>query len=346
MVAINLVHSELSNDTVDLVFTDSMKGSSAICERVKKAGIFNHVYYIQMSDFLVDSNISSLKRKIKLFSNYCSFYLKPEHLISGKYGVYDSYGRLFVFQVNIDLELCFYQYCYRKNPDLQLNIYEEAYLSYFSDNGALKINTRDVIDVIGTVLFRRNMRKNISNAYYFHPEFVQYHSYFVLKKMIPFSQNVDYLKPVLNSIFNFNPNLIKHSKVIYVEDSYYEQGIDIGDNEFVCKLHSKLGNRMIVKLHPRSLQDRFSPNYIRIMKRNDIPLELYALNCNDDLVLISMYSSGIISTALCNEHIKSYFVYPLAKKHIEDMEKRLNKILKYFSDKCRVVENIDQMEIE
>lgn len=345
MVAINLAITEFQNDDVDLALTDSTNGSDEVCTKLWDESVFKDVYYVKMSAFQLEEKQSFIHRKYKLLRNYMKFFWKSEKYFSQHTGIEKVYDRICVFQVNIDLELCAYNYCWRKNRNVELCIYEEAYLSYFADQGALKINAKDTIDLLSKLSPCPSMRKQIKKAYYFMPEFVQYAHSFEICRMKSFETNKNKLLDVLNRIFDYKAKNEERYHYIYVEDSYHEQGIDIGDEAIVNELYRMLGDELILKLHPRTKNNRFMDQGIPIMKRSDIPLELIILNSDTKMVLLSMYSSGIITPIFGgNGKIASYFLFPCSDKKFVEFSDRIKQLSSSFKENPKCIYHLDDLK--
>lgn len=344
MVATNLKITEFKNDDVDILLTDCMSDSKNVYENIKKSKIFRNVFFVKMKDFKDKSAKKSLISKLKILKMHYIFLKKSVPFFVEKTNITQAYDRLFVFQVNIDLELCAFNYCYKMNNKIELCLYEESYLSYIAGKNELKIYEKDTIDKLSILLRLPQMRKAIKYGYYFCPDLLCYRPYFKICKIKKFDENKDSLTKIFNEFWNYTPQKFK-GKVIYCEDSYYIDGDDIGDDAIVFELNKRLKEGdFFVKLHPRSNQNRFYKNEIAILENNNIPLELVLLNMDKEVVFLSLYSSSIISVTLCFEmQHKAYFLFPCSKKKKEVLEKRLKKFLEKFNASCQILNEISDV---
>lgn len=103
-----------------------------------------------------------------------------------------------------------------------------------------------------------------------------------IEKLDPISPyDNDYLR-LINTIFDYKPDkLLDQADLLIMEESHYTDGLMIDNYDF--KLYKKLldrykGKKIIVKLHPRTDKDRFSPNGFKVLSNSKIPWELYVLN--------------------------------------------------------------------
>lgn len=346
MVAINLSKNLWKEDDIDLLLTDCTSNSKGIYDRLKKIDIFHEVFYMSTKEF---NRVKEKKigRKIFLLKNYFEYYMRAEKYIEKHSTIRDRYDRLAVFQVNIDLELCVFNYCYDKNKDIELCLYEEAYSSYIAGSDSLKLFEEDIIDKLGVILHRPSMRKSIRKAYYYNPELIQYTPYFEVIRMPKLSQNLDTLLPVFNYIWDFDIDEKFLYRAIYCEDGAYLYGIDLDDEEIVTQISNIYGEDIAIKLHPRSKVDRFVNIQIQKLERNDVPIELYILNSNRKIQLITMYSSAVISPILCcGNEVQAIFVYECSQKKSLEAKKyknRLNKILENLNENFIIIKKIEQL---
>lgn len=109
--------------------------------------------------------------------------------------------------------------------------------------------------------------------------------------------------PILDKVFSVKECKDSYDKkIIFFEESYYNDGIVTGDVELVEKIAGIYGkDNIMVKVHPRNKENRFENLGYMTNKDFTVPWEAIALNMGnlEEKVLVSMTSTALISTYLC-----------------------------------------------
>ena len=116
----------------------------------------------------------------------------------------------------------------------------------------------------------------------------------------------------MNDVFDFALKVDTYSqRVIFFEESYYNDGIDVNDIEIVNDLEKQYGKEnILIKRHPRNRKDRFGELGYYTSVENSVPWEVIALNIPDldNKILVTMTSTALISTFLLfNTHAQMVF---------------------------------------
>ena len=149
----------------------------------------------------------------------------------------------------------------------------------------------------------------------------------------------------INYIFNYKdiPEL-KNADVILMEEFYKNDGFfdsDVDKELFKKLLQFHPNLNVVMKLHPRSVENRFSNDFF-VMENNGIPWEVYSMNCDlQDKILISLSCSTMASTKLLfGDEIRSLLLYPILLDEILKKEKGKSYFNKNFRKKLNDRRNL------
>lgn len=152
---------------------------------------------------------------------------------------------------------------------------------------------------------------------------------------------------IVNYIFEYVPDeAIKKADVFIMEESFYNDGLmqENADYVFYEKLRNAFPNlNFLVKLHPRTRENRFKDNFEYLHKSN-IPWEVYLLNENfDDKIFISMSCTTMISPKLLFG--KEYYCM-LIYKVIGEQVKRLDGTAYYNEQWLHMLDELQKLYTE
>lgn len=139
--------------------------------------------------------------------------------------------------------------------------------------------------------------------YFFDPKLCLWNTRSKMIEIPSLIETRNVINPILNKVFSVKECKDSYDrKIIFFEESYYNDGIITGDIELVEELAEVYGkDNIIVKVHPRNKENRFKKLGYLTNKDSTIPWEAIALNIGDleNKVLATMTSTALISTYLC-----------------------------------------------
>ena len=140
-------------------------------------------------------------------------------------------------------------------------------------------------------------------------------------------------------------------EVIFFEESYFADSIDVGDELIIKQIANKVGlDNFLLKIHPRNPVNRFESVGIHVNKDTSIPWEIIALNKDlNDKILITI-ASGSALTSLVNTNIKPKKIIMLM--NCEEMDDELltpsldilRRIAKSFNDVVWLPKSIEEVD--
>ena len=101
---------------------------------------------------------------------------------------------------------------------------------------------------------------------------------------------------ILNQFWNYNKESNLKGKIIFLEESFYVDGRGNRDLEIINDIMKySYGREILVKLHPRTRDNRFRKLGLSVYENTSVPWELLALNGDlDDTILVCVGSGAIL----------------------------------------------------
>lgn len=325
ITAVQLKMTAFSHESADILVTDELAHYEKIAKGIEKSGIFSRVYTVKIKDydwknwkftfggFFYDKDIKSRVRCIKdkhydvlLYCNYTGFCA------------------------------CLAAFLRRKHH-AELMMFEDGFASY-SDHWRTGLNKAmhpmSLSDKFVYGVIRRSPYYT-TKYWVFNPELIKDWNFgFSIEKIDKI--NADTLN-ALNIIYQYDKSPDDYSGVrcIFFEESYYADGIDVGDIEIVDTVAKIIGkDNLMVKIHPRNPENRFERLGYKTNVDTEIPWEIIALN-ND-------FSNTILITIASGSSITSHFISNVSAKMsilLYDMDEidreKLTPSLVVFDKICR-----------
>lgn len=306
----------LSQEKCDIYIFDTFPSAKKMFERIKEYDLFADVYYICDSDYLRNGRADALRTTI-LPSSFKKILIKKEYKQIFLFNIYGAFNEL-IFNV-----------LKRNNEQLIVNMVEDGPSIYHIE----EYKDGTIRKLIYPILNIKSYLKNIDCWWFSKPELMEA-LYDGIKKEIPHinKQDKKFIN-IINYVFGYKSNaLIDNAEIIIMEECYWSDGLlkTNGDFNLFLKIKESFSdNTIVVKLHPRTRENRFGKEF-NVVEANGIPWEVYALNMNmDNKILISLSCATMISTKLLyNEETYSLLLYPI----IEDSIKNTNNGSKYLTE--------------
>lgn len=292
------------NNSVTLVMSKSVPNSIRIIQRLSETKFFNELFLIDNETVDWNKGIYNVpffrnqEMKKILKNTPLDNYYYDTYLFAGLGGFSNSFG----------------QWLLKYNPKLKIEMYEEGASSY-SRIYEEAIQRRKCNSSFHKRIFYKffpHALKLYSCFYYFTPELVLWGDKSSYKKIPALQEYIDEIRRVLNYVFEYDALVDDyHQRVIFFEESYYNDGIDVDDISIVNQLAVKYGQEAIfVKRHPRNKENRFAQVGFVTSHDSSVPWELIAMNLEnlDEKILVTMTSTALISTfLLLNSNAKMIF---------------------------------------
>ncbi len=313
-----------SNDELDLVVTDTFSGSDRILDKIKEEKKFNNVYFVPIKDIILSKTIMQKIKKL-IFVLFPSIMLKKRWMKEIKY--YDE-----IYIGNYDLYTSSLRSFYAfRNYYPKVFMYEEAYISYFPIDEMYPIfGFMKFIEWRNKILGKEKItRSNLDGWLLFEPNKLLYNpkcSVFKLDREIchdpSFIKTVDHIFSVSKVLKNYD------RKYIIFEEAVLANNKDIDDERVFDEIVKIVGrDNAIIKLHPRTSEDRFSKKKIKTLKSDGVPWEALALVGDfSDKVLIAISSSAIPTyKMLIEDKMNAYMLFKFIKTDFKQFAAKYDK---------------------
>lgn len=298
------------DDDMDVILTDDCADSEVVFQRLRESRIFRNCYYFESCKILFSQDKSNISKLVNLIA------------LGGLGSKVPQTFRLEEIDFCYDTFLCYVvgradeQFLFneitKRNPHAHCELFEEGYVSYFSPKGFLSVEKNNRLSWSGLLpsvmtLFgkkRRLIERHVSCAWCFDPALVQYRADFEIRQIPKFDGGNRELIDKLNGVFRYDASVFT-ADYVFLEDSFYmnhdyTNNEAYGDLELVKKIYRSCRERgeFLVKLHPRTKDNRFQPLHIPTNQVN-LPLELVALNGAKGKTFFTVASGAPLSCLLC-----------------------------------------------
>lgn len=311
IASIQIKRFDLKCDDVDIVLTDDSAGMEQIAANLRATGLFKNVYFVHIKEKYRGGNI--IKRVVKIKNIYVRK-SKVEQL----YGIKNFDYEQFYFCVHDITSLLLYRCISKHNKDVVAHRYEEGYSTYtIFDVYNQKLHY--FINVFSLILREPNLYKKTRYIHLFNPNFLLYKNNYERIPIHEIESNDVEFREILNSIFDYNEagNEFEQAKYIFFEESFFvDKKQKINDYEIVQEIAKVVGkDNLIVKLHPRTVINRFEKLGIRV-SQSTLPWEVIQLNHNfSDKCLIAISSGAVLSSKIWfKSDIKVIMMYKCTNK--------------------------------
>lgn len=321
LVAIQLQLTIKKEDSVSVILTDESRGSKEIADRLRGAGFFHGVYYLEKK--VGPEQVGAAYRARTLCSGV--FGRLPE-------GMPRDYVCDELIGYNLDLSThAVYAALCRRNPAICCNAMEEGLLSYAtpeSSSGLLR-----AIQRCRRLLGWKILRKSVRKFYCFNPSVYQGELEPVAIPKLDCSSAM--LRGLLQQVFLGDRVLEPYrQKYIYLPCIYdMEGGKPIGEAALAAMLQKQLGkNDLLVKVHPRDDAGRYSASGAVVDTNSPVPFEvLCILQDFADKVLITTLSGSVLNvSALIAQPPACYYAYPLCELEGNPMAQHFCDVISHY----------------
>ncbi|NCC01803.1 MAG: hypothetical protein EOM34_14225 [Clostridia bacterium] len=340
IIAASLRNTIYKEDKVDLIIYNSFGNAASLYRESNNLDYYRKV-------FLADTPLTfcgkkyAFKEKLPKYFIYLASLIAPKNTCRSILNEeFDCKYDHMIFNGDGALPECIFNSCLKDNPKLICYRIEDGYFSYMKIFGKEKGRARVLFESTMHHMFRtKNIRNYIRGYYLSEPDLKQVEYPYPAIRISKFSRdNIELIK-FLNKVFDYDPSNNREfdGKVIYFEDgaSFFDgsdEEISIMQ-EIIKTIPSK---DILVKRHPRRIEDRFAPMGISCCTVNSVPWELIQLNGHfDGQTLISSCSGTLYNSDIYfGDKCKKIFTYRMMKnppfitkeEHFEDFLTKFREV--------------------
>ena len=291
ITAVQLRLTIFKEDEADIIITDDLAHQYDIAKGVVSSGIFKNVYTAKTKGY----NWKNWKFVIAGRAYDSNLLHRLPFVIDNKYDI-------FLYCNYSGFCTCLASYL-KRTQNTQLMMFEDGFISYtehWRKHIQYSIEPSRFIEKV-LYFFEKKSNYYVSKYWVFNPNLISDWNFnFTIEKIPNITENTI---SALNRIYNYDQCTDNYSsyKCIFFEESYYADGIDIRDLEIVDRVSTIIGKaNMMIKIHPRNPENRFSKLGYKTNSNTEIPWEIIALN-ND-------FSDTILMTIALGSSITSHFI--------------------------------------
>lgn len=266
----------LSLDT-DFSFHENSLKESGLFHRVIRSDVSNILWTKEFNECSEENRESWFLDKLKQScgsipdEDYSDFY----------FGMDDAYNK-FLYYCMVEMGM---------RP--ALHMFDEGTASY-----VLPFTKRIQVDHIPHSHFgEQAFLKNIKELLLYAPELRSGNLPFPVNKIPSIDRNSSEVRKIFNMIFGYKPGLTLR-RYIYFEGGCFNDNMGTMDIDILNQVAEIIGkDNIAVKLHPRTVNDRFTRRGYYVMPNQNIPWEMYAINEElENHVYISNSSTAALTT--------------------------------------------------
>lgn len=317
-VALWIKSTYFSDEDSDIIISDHMNGSLELHHRLSRETIFQNCYYVQNYNYIHGDYYDDCRNKITRMR----MLLNPKKYLKKYFHVKRSYSKLFVSNMDNFAKVIFDVVSRKRKCDLYLfedgiGSYAEIYNQFYNDTRISYLNR--VEDIIGRCIIKqKSIYGNVSGMYLFNTDILGWNAEFPLVEMKKVNRDNQAFKDLCNRVFDYSHGIDSDAyskKYIFMEESYFSEGVPINDVELVEEISKNVGkNNVSVKIHPRNKINRFWKAGYVTNSNTGIPWEVIVMNMDDiqNHVFITVASSSVVNMILIfGERIKAFSLYDL-----------------------------------
>lgn len=341
LVSMRIILEKHKNDVVDLLLSDSIANVELLVERLNYVGLFNDIKIVEYKLKLKSLNGA------QLLGYTLEQHLKQKGYFSNTSKIDTFYNKIYFSNTNIKYD-CIFKEIKNLNANrekLELHIIEDGFSTYAEFNEKIFCKSFKKVGNIDKLrkIYRIIQGCNLANAemlHVFSPELLEWKPQFGINEIPKIGLvDIEYLEEI-NKIFDYeNTNDQYKQNVIFFEESYYADKIDVADEKVVDLIVDVIGkDDVLIKIHPRNPINRFEKKGYITNKNTTIPWEVIAQNIDLNNKILVTIASGSALTTLVNMNIKPQKIVMLMNcEEIDDSNltptlPMLRKLAKYYKE--------------
>lgn len=326
MVAINIKKNILGSAPADLVLTDHAAGNREIAERLRKAEIFEKVYFISVKDY--DQGKAYLFDVNSIREKFFGVQIQVEKLLK----LEKKYDYFWYACPTFFSKLLYSYLCLMRRSIVNGYCFEDG-LAVYCESRKWFETPKDVKEKIVGVLGRKTeLVRGLRGFYVFRPELLMWKPHCPVRVIPAFDKTDTEMLRLLNEIFDYDGKPFQYP-FIYFEQPFAK--FENRDVELLKEIASELGKEHIaVKLHPRSEKNRFAEAGFCMDFPQRIPSELMLLNCDErKTALLSVFSSALVVPYMAfGIRIKTFTLLRLMDCENNDTMKTMYQLFRRLSE--------------
>lgn len=293
IVTTQIAQTRLKNYQIDIIISDHIAKPENLIRNIKNSRFFDNVFFYTPRKHFCN------KPRYRYYFEYLKQLFFRKYFWDDEMKIHPEYDEFYfvmpTFEANM-IARCI------KNKKLKIFMFEDGFASYTNLYGNIikKLYRNDVLKLYRKIFYSELYK--IEGIYVFNPKYMEWNASFPIL-------NIEKIQKkhvlVLNEVFGYENLENEYNKdIIFFEESYYRDGIFIGDEELISIIAEKIGkDSLMVKIHPRNPYNRFLKMGLKTNTNTAIPWEIIALNIDISSKILVTVASGSALTSLLNTNM-------------------------------------------
>ncbi|MCR5323416.1 MAG: alpha-2,8-polysialyltransferase family protein [Lachnospiraceae bacterium] len=308
MVALWISHRYLTGERIEFWISDHMNNGDIIAEKINKLCNDYKAKYIKTKSYIrYDVYWNKNPRYWRMF---------PQKLLAKFVEAKSTYKRIFIANMDRFAQMSYNALSHIQKTKPRLFLYEDGISTYSLFMKKMYDDTRLVSPkkyrqkIFRKICHDQSIWGNIRGALVFCPKLMSWTPSRNIRIDKIDSSDMIY-RNIVNEVFDYQGIEEGYNrKYIFMEESYFADGIEVNDVQMIEKIADKVGKENImIKIHPRNPINRFEELGYKTNKNTSIPWEVICMNNKDitDKILISISSASIVMpSVIFGYNIKAY----------------------------------------
>lgn len=293
MMACHIAMLYYKDYDIDITISEGIKGGETLAQNAQNVTLFRRVFFIKNKKTFLSSPsfLGRCKYVCGRIREVWNNWTIAKNLAKNKYDAC-------LFSNISILTKLFTSILKKHNPNVHLAIFEEGLVTYtrlYSSGDAPTSLYRRFIDRMGLLT-------KIDTLYLCHPYLLEWDlPNGTIVHLQPINKNNTELIVALNTIFDYNQcEDVYDKRIVFFEESHVFEGFDVPDVDIVNQIANVVGKEEImIKIHPRNPENRFSKLGFKTNKNTSIPWEVILLNQSfDNKIFVTISSGAVVSPYL------------------------------------------------
>lgn len=334
MVA-SIIRTNFNSENInDVIITGMVPGMDRRAAKLRELGCYRNVYYVDTKV----CNYNYKKIDCKLRKGICE--IRGCNLEIVKKLPYD-YTDIYSMDVTcLSGNICRELQKRGRKPSIHLfeegfGCYTDYYYKHLYSNNIIK---KLIIEIMSKIRKSTPALECVQELLLFELEFLRWKPQYKVTQIKKPALNKDRkLIDELNYIFEYSNEFNYQQQVIFFEDCIYQDTGDSRDFQVIKELANHVGKEnIIVKLHPRTKNNRFISDGFSTEEKQGIPWEIVAMNMKEDdnHVFLTFTSSSVVTQSLLfNKHYSSMMLFKCLPEFAHNVNNDVLSFLEEYAKK-------------
>jgi hypothetical protein len=339
IVALIMKYGMFWEDEVDIFLSSRYNGAEKHYKKLKELSLFHNVFYNDTKEcWNLDNKTHHYAKQARCSLVGCKK-LKNCAIFQANYSEIICIHPMLCVAYNIIASQL------KRGVNIKIGVLDEGYRVYtdlFYKTLYSHKKMRELILKYKTRGKAKSIVDAIQSMYLLAPNLLQITPNYEIRKIVlPAFDDGIHLKRDLNNVFQYNGSVndFQYPYIFFENCGYQDTGLN-DDLEIIKITAEHVGKEnILVKLHPRTIHNRFSSLGINTNQDSSIPWEIIAMNMdsNDKRTFITISSAALISYQMLfpEKSFKSIFLHKIVDERFTGFDESVNRYFNCFEENNR-----------